>query len=796
MISCTGTNIKENSRAPSNVNADSNDYFTHRVKPILDKRCVACHSCTEAPCMLHFSSYEGLIRGLNPNDDPFPLPFVKNDPNRLKDAMDEIKNKINNQQVESKSTPTIKNFSPIIEPNVPNQDSILNLALIQGRKFNDVDKMSLSKINKVENRMCPINKNLVEALYAAHPQTGMPYALPKLTDNEYEILNTWLTNGALGPTPETRTKWNVSSNPDLVKQFEDFLNQNSSKSKLAARYIYEHSFAAHFHFDETPDDEFYLLIRSPNSPGSGLATEYPKPALLPMDAPFQDYDDKKDKFYYRFKKYTDTVVRKTHIPWELNNKVLDRWNELFLTNNSQSTYYWSTNNGELKYDNEKQYEIYADLPVRVRYQFLIDNAENIIKTLVRTPVCSGKAATYAVKDHFWLFFLDAETNEKITDPLAYVKKYYGTPGEKLINESWDKAKLDPSDLGTFDSLRSTAFESLIGDGLTEKNITPSIALTLFRHNTSVTLHKGLIGGIPPRIWVVSYENLEEIYYNLVAKFEPWGTLTHQYITWRNMVNERIQGENTFREFFITDKRCKGCANIVKKRGENTWFPNYKKLIQEKDFQTIPLSTTNADNFTADNIAELFLYRLINRVNSQYSTDNDDLNNLKLTSKESLISLNPTIDEWERQMINLSHDNKAVSFPKYLPNVIFFRVNSRGQDYVYTMQVDKVYESNKWVSMQNISYNKEANEMVITRGLLGDRPELFIEIHENNLRNFISDLKAIREEKDWNLFKVKYATLRNDPKFWNLYDFFNDWDKTNNTTQSGVFDLNQYDMTFK
>ncbi len=33
------------------------------VEPVLDKRCVVCHSCYNAPCQLQLGSYEGLERG-------------------------------------------------------------------------------------------------------------------------------------------------------------------------------------------------------------------------------------------------------------------------------------------------------------------------------------------------------------------------------------------------------------------------------------------------------------------------------------------------------------------------------------------------------------------------------------------------------------------------------------------------------------------------------------------------------------------------------------------------------------
>jgi hypothetical protein len=38
------------------------DYLSE-VKPILDNRCVVCHSCYNSPCQLKLSSYEGLDRG-------------------------------------------------------------------------------------------------------------------------------------------------------------------------------------------------------------------------------------------------------------------------------------------------------------------------------------------------------------------------------------------------------------------------------------------------------------------------------------------------------------------------------------------------------------------------------------------------------------------------------------------------------------------------------------------------------------------------------------------------------------
>ncbi|RLJ19582.1 hypothetical protein DJ030_07820 [bacterium endosymbiont of Escarpia laminata] len=37
--------------------------YRQQVKPILEKRCVVCHGCYDAPCQLKLSAYEGVARG-------------------------------------------------------------------------------------------------------------------------------------------------------------------------------------------------------------------------------------------------------------------------------------------------------------------------------------------------------------------------------------------------------------------------------------------------------------------------------------------------------------------------------------------------------------------------------------------------------------------------------------------------------------------------------------------------------------------------------------------------------------
>ena len=61
------------------------DEFLDEIQPILAKRCVACHGCSDSPCQLKLSSYEGLLRGSNENNI-FAPSVTSQDPNRIKDG--------------------------------------------------------------------------------------------------------------------------------------------------------------------------------------------------------------------------------------------------------------------------------------------------------------------------------------------------------------------------------------------------------------------------------------------------------------------------------------------------------------------------------------------------------------------------------------------------------------------------------------------------------------------------------------------------------------------------------------
>jgi hypothetical protein len=52
-------------RSANSQPAPASDEYTARIQPIFNSRCIACHSCYNAPCQLNLQSYSGLARGAN-----------------------------------------------------------------------------------------------------------------------------------------------------------------------------------------------------------------------------------------------------------------------------------------------------------------------------------------------------------------------------------------------------------------------------------------------------------------------------------------------------------------------------------------------------------------------------------------------------------------------------------------------------------------------------------------------------------------------------------------------------------
>ena len=137
-----------------------------------------------------------------------------------------------------------------------------------------------------------------------HPLWGMPYALPGLAPAEEAAVVDWVNAGAPHAEPEPLPegiRWSVAA-------WEAFLNEPSLKSRLMARYVYEHLFLASLSFDEIDPHVLFRLVRSRG----------PSPAPVDEIATRRPFEDPKvDRVYYRFVRRIERPLEKTLMPYPL-----------------------------------------------------------------------------------------------------------------------------------------------------------------------------------------------------------------------------------------------------------------------------------------------------------------------------------------------------------------------------------------------------------------------------------------------------------------------------------------------
>ena len=275
------------------------------VEPILVKRCVVCHSCYNSPCQLKLSSWDGLERGAS-REQIYNAGRLKTmDPSRL--LID----------AHTASEWREKGFFSVTQEGEQDYtESLLFMLLDHKRLSPDVYGEYYPEASDIT---CAQTTSELNNYLEKHPNRGMPFGFPPLSEDEFNTVAGWLSQGAKGPSLLQQEALEAIPGDDhlMVEKWEKFLNNPDPKYKMTARYLYEHLFLAHISF-ETGSNEFYELVRSTTGPGQDIA----------IIATVRPYDDPQtDQFYYRFRKIYSTIVYKTHMVFSMGDNNYNRTNE-------------------------------------------------------------------------------------------------------------------------------------------------------------------------------------------------------------------------------------------------------------------------------------------------------------------------------------------------------------------------------------------------------------------------------------------------------------------------------------
>ena len=744
------------------------DYLTD-VKPILDKRCVVCHSCYNAACQLKLSSFEGLDRGATKGSvyDAGRLRSV--DPTRL--------------FIDAQSTEQWRNrkFFSVTGSAVTNG---LNDSIMVQLLFHKMQNPENSGEYRPETDELTCSRDQAElgGFLEKHPNRGMPYGFPPLKQDEFKAIAGWLSQAAKGPDAVQQAELVAPKASDAreIEKWEAFLNGEDAKHAMTARYLYEHLFLAHIKFG-TPTNEFYELVRSKTPPGQSIDII---PTVRPYDAPGVE------RVYYRFRKIYSTIVQKTHMVVEFDDNTLQRIDGLFIRPE------WEQPPHLVGYDaklSANPFAAFEQIPPRSRYQFLLDNARYVIMTFIHGPVCKGQIALNVIDDQFWVMFLDPDHDLSVLHP-------------EFLQANLDKLIL-PTELGSdmrlftaltdehrkaeveFYRARQDYYMLQNKDGLGYESIwkgnrtSDAPLLTIYRHFDSASVHKGVLGNLPKTMWVIDYPLFERIYYALVAGFDVYGNAGHQLAVRLYMDGLRIEGESYFLDYLPQAQR----QQIMQ-----SWY----KDTDLKDIHYYPSALPARTAFATDDPKREFIEQVVNRhilpaTNIAFDrinylpagADYPPLPKIYLTRDDYLQGFR-ALAKPGTPFFSLVNDSNA--------NLAYLRIRVKyGTDVAGTIVINRWHDSVAYLIGEDKRLDPGKDSADFIPGLIGSYPNYFFDVREEDLPDFFDLLEHYdKSPKDMQRI-ARYGINRNDERFWDTYDWFQQRLQEEEPVRGGLLDLNRY-----
>ena len=725
--------------------------FLQNVKPVLDTRCVVCHGCYDAPCQLKLSSPEGIDRGLSKDLVYDGTRLLATTPSRLLfDATD------TKQWREKNFTPVLNERAQTEEANLAGSVLFNSLVLKQSHELpanevlDDEFDFSLSR-----SQTCATMGEF-DRLADEQPHGGMPYGLPGVSREEFNHLQNWLKDGGKMAHLKPPSQFDLNK----IKGWEAFLNQDSLKYQLSARYIYEHWFLAHIYFTPENPQSFFKLVRSSTPPGEEIK-------LINTRRPYDD--PKVSRVYYRFMQERSTILSKTHLPLELNEVKLLRLYEQFIAPD-----YTVTKMPSYKAQSASNpFKTFEVIPINSKYQFMLDEAELIIMGFIKGPVCRGQIALNVINDHFWVAFADPDkvATPAVGEMLVQHEDALELPAAEESNalpiSSWVKYSVrEKKYLQAKVELANDMFKG--GEHLTTDLLwkgdghNKNAALTIFRHFDSATVVKGFIGQEPKTTWILDYALFERIHYLLVAGFDVYGNIGHQLVTRLYMDFLRLEGEQNFLSLLPEAKR-----NQIKKQ----WYRNSPPDLSKFFKNNREFSQPSGIEYKTDN-PQHELYALMKEALAPVLSERYDYT--KVPEPLSAINNMPA---------------KAVNL---LPQISFVLVKQADNSHKgYTIIHHNAHYNISSLLNEDGQRAYDEDTATIVPGFIGDYPAAIWYLNnEQQVNAFAEQLPMMQIEADYRALKSKFGIRRTHPQFWQYSDILHSVAKEYRGIEHGMFDYNR------
>ncbi|HAS8403777.1 TPA: 9-hexadecenoic acid cis-trans isomerase [Vibrio vulnificus] len=741
------------------IQSAQSEFFMHDVKPIIENRCVVCHACYDAPCQLKLSSVEGIDRGASKTLVYQGTRLTATAPTRLFE--------------DAQTTQEWRDagFHPVLneraQTGVANIDAGLIARLLQQKERHPLpqqDQLEGFDFSIDREQTCPTIEEF-DQYERTNPSWGMPFGMPNLSAKEHQTLMAWLENGAIMNDHLPLTREQAAE----ITRYEQMFNKSSRKNQLAARYIYEHLFLSHLYFSELEGEpRFFTMVRSSTPPGEPVQRIVTR----------RPYDDPGvERVYYRIIPEQGTIVDKTHMPFALNSQRMKDWKAWFIDADYVVEQLPS-------YDPEiaaNPMSAFIDLPVKARFKFMLDNAQNTIMAYIKGPVCRGQLALNVINDRFWVFFLDPDKAD-----IPEVNEFYRSQADNLkLPGELESNTLPVTNWVKYSTQQARYLEAksefinhwfkngthlntdIIWDG---NGTNPNAALTVFRHFDSASVVQGLVGEKPKTAWVLDYALLERIHYLLVAGFDVYGNFGHQLITRMFMDFLRLEGESNFIALLPADMR---------HQEQSSWYQQQNRQLSDFLQRNVaPFSQpTSVVYKTDDPKSELFdiLRRQVSPIlNARYEIVDTGMN----VKNEALL-----------KSLNLVKGEKLLPIPQI--TMLMVKADT-GKEQLYTL-----LHNNAHLNISSL-FNEEKNRdpandsLTIVRGVVGSYPAAFFSLNENQVAEFVQIITAMESEQDYVKLLDKFAIRRSSTNFWSFSDKVHTWYRNDQPIEFGLLDYNRFE----
>ena len=734
--------------------------FWQDVKPVIDKRCVVCHGCYDAPCQLKMSSIEGIVRGIS-DQNVYDLSRLKEAPTTrlfgegydLQQWRDHGFSAVVNERADT--------------PEANRKASLLYQVLALKERSGPPENKILSnddydfRLNRQQT--CPKDDEFSRYAHD-NPKAGMPYGLPQLSSDEQTAIQQWVEEGA---TYTARAPLNAEYMAQ-IKYWESYFNQDSLKMQLASRYIYEHLYPANLYFADIETAArpayFFKIVRSKTPPGEPIE-------LIATRRPYDDPGV--ERVYYRLRVNPQTIVSKIHMPYALGKKRHELWTSLF----DRADYQVDTLPSYNLESSSNPFITFAQMPIASRYRFMLEEARYTIMGYIRGPVCRGQVALSVINDNFWVFFVNPEAlkggltknilshdDQAFDLPAGDDPSVLGVVADWFHFSSLQQSVLEAKDKYIYQQLKGDRAVTLDliwdGDGHNE-----NASLTVFRHDDSAMVNKGMLGDPPKTAWVIDYSLLERIHYLLVAGYDVYGNAAHQVLTRKYMDFLRMEGESNFL-FLLPAKQ--------RKQELDYWYRDAEERV---------VKYMSSPGF--DKLEPNIDYKTDNPKQELYAMLEDKLKNV-MPQRHRLSSIADKALAKAMESISQLPSLAVIQMPQM---AVLQVVDGDSRQYFSLLRNNAHLNISSMFDEQDFRLKYEDKEVAIP-GIMGSYPNVFYRVERKHLADFIHQLFAVHDEASYESFIDVYGVRRTSDDFWPFSDRLHDDYMDFNPLEAGVLDYSR------